>query len=140
MVNIEYRETIDEEIGKLINTGFGEYANKNSVVCNYSPFCFIAKENDEIIGIVTGHSYYSEVHISDLLVLEQYRGKHIGRQLVNTVENYYKEKGFKHISLSTYDFQASDFYRKCGFQIEFVRNDIENPKLTKYFFIKRFIS
>ena len=103
-------------------------------------FCFIAKENVEVIGIITGHSYYKEVHISDLIVLEQYRNKNIGCQLINAVENYHKDKGFKHMNLSTYNFQAPEFYKKCGFQVEFMRENIENPELNKYFFIKRFNS
>ena len=138
MINIEYKETVDEELGELINTGFNEFADKNNVVCNYSPFCFIAKENNEVVGIITGHSYYKEVHIGDLIVLEQHRKKNIGRQLINAVENYHKGKGLRQITLTTYSFQAPEFYKKCGFVMEFVREDIEDQKLNKYFFIKWF--
>lgn len=138
MINIEYKENLDEEFYKIIDTEFNKYANKNGVTCDYQPFNFIAKEDDKVIGIITGHSYYKEVHIGDLIIFEEYRNKHIGTQLVNTVENYYKNKGFENINLTTYAFQAPEFYKKCGFEVEFIRENKENSKLTKYFLVKYF--
>ena len=138
MLNIEYKENLDEEFYKIIDTEFNKYANKNGVICDYQPFNFIAKEDDKVIGLITGHSYYKEVHIGDLIIFEKYRNKHIGTQLVNTVENYYKNKGFENINLTTYAFQAPEFYKKCGFEVEFIRENKENPKLTKYFLVKYF--
>ena len=98
----------------------------------------MAKENDEVIGLITGHSYYKEVHIGDLIVYEEHRNKHIGTKLVEIVENYFKEKGFENINLTTYGFQAPEFYKKCGFKVEFIRENKENPKLNKYFLVKYF--
>ena len=138
MLNIEYKENLDEEFYKIIDTEFNKYAQKNGVECNYQPFNFIAKEDDKVIGLITGHSYYKEVHIGDLIIIEEYRNKHIGTQLVNTVENFYKNKGFENINLTTYAFQAPEFYKKCGFEVEFIRENKENPKLTKYFLVKYF--
>lgn len=138
MIEIEYKENLNEEFYKLIDTEFNKFANKNGVTCNYIPFNFVAKENDEIIGIITGNSYYKEVHIGDLIVLEQYRNKHIGTKLVEEAINYHKDKGFENINLTTYGFQAPEFYKKCGFTVEFIRENKENPKLNKYFLVKYF--
>lgn len=136
MVEIERVDSIDEKYSKMIDDEFNKYANKNNVVCDYVSFSFVAKENNNIVGIITGHSYYKEIHISDLIVLEQYRNKKIGSKLIEKVEEYYKNKGFENINLTTYDFQAPKFYQKCGFEIEFMRENKQNPKLTKYFLIK----
>ena len=136
MVEIERVDSIDEKYSKMIDDEFNKYANKNNVVCDYVSFSFVAKENDNIVGIITGHSYYKEIHISDLIVLEQYRNKKIGSKLIEKVEEYYKNKGFENINLTTYDFQAPKFYQKCGFKIEFMRENKQNQKLTKYFLIK----
>ena len=138
MIEIEYKENLDEEIYTMIDAEFNEFAKKNGVICNYKSFAFVAKEGNKIIGIITGNSYYKEVHISDLIVLEQYRNKHIGSKLIETVESYYKNKGFENINLTTYGFQAPEFYKKCGFEIEFVRKNKENPKLNKYYLVKYF--
>lgn len=136
MLKIELLNIEDEEIYKIINDEFNKYAAKNGVICNYTPFTFVAKEDNKIIGIITGHSYYKEIHIGDLIVLEEYRNKKIGSMLVKAVEDYFIGKEFKNINLTTYGFQAPKFYEKCGFKIEFIREDKENPKLSKYFLVK----
>ena len=138
MIEMEYKESLNEEFYKFIDTEFNKFATKNGVICNYTPFSFVAKENDEVIGLITGHSYYKEVHIGDLIVLEEYRNKHIGTKLVEEVINFHKDKGFENINLTTYGFQAPEFYKKCGFEVEFVRENKENPKLNKYFLVKYF--
>lgn len=136
MIKIELENSENEELYKIIDDEFNKYAIKNDVICNYNPFTFVAKEDDKTIGIITGHSYYKEIHIGDLIVLEEYRNKKIGSMLVRIVEDYFKDKDFKNINLTTYGFQAPKFYEKCGFKIEFVREDKENPKLSKYFLVK----
>ena len=138
MLTIDYEENLDKEFYKLIDTEFDKFAIKNGINCNYIPFAFVAKEDNKVVGIITGHSYYKEIHISDLIILEEYRNKHIGTKLVETVENHYKNKGFDNINLTTYEFQAPEFYKKCGFEIEFIRENIKNPKLSKYFLVKYF--
>ena len=138
MINIEYLENLDDKIYKLIDAEFNKFVTKNEVICNYTPFNFIAKEDNKIIGVITGHAYYKEVHIEDLIILQQYRNKHIGSKLIKSVEEFFKDKGFENINLTTYNFQAPEFYKKCGFKIEFIRENKENPKLNKYFFVKKF--
>ena len=138
MLNIEYQENLNENIYKIIDEEFNKFATKNEVICNYMPFSFIAKENNKLVGIITGNSYYKEIHISDLIVLEDYRNKHIGSKLIKTVEDYFKDKGFENINLTTYCFQAPDFYKKCGFEVEFIRKSKGNSKLNKYYLVKYF--
>ena len=138
MLNIEYQANLDEKYYKIIDTEFNKYANKNEIVCNYKPFSFVAMEDNKVIGIITGNTYYKEIHISDLIVLEEYRNKKVGTKLVKAVEDFYKDKGFENINLTTYDFQAPEFYKKCGFKVEFIRENKENSKLNKYFLVKYF--
>lgn len=138
MIEVEYKENLDEGIYEIIDEEFNKFAVKNGIVCNYKSFAFVAKEESKIIGIITGNSYYKEVHISDLIVLEQYRNKHIGSKLMETVENYYKNKGYENINLTTYGFQALEFYKKCGFKVEFIRKSKGNSKLNKYYLVKYF--
>ena len=138
MLNIEYKDNLEEEFYSMIDNEFNKFATKNGVTCNYRSFTFVAKEDNKIVGIITGNSYYKEVHISDLIILEEYRNKQIGSKLVETVESHYKAKGFENINLTTYGFQAPEFYKKCGFKVEFVRENKKNTKLNKYFLVKYF--
>jgi len=127
----EANEKIDEFIGE----SFVIYANKNGIDLKYEEFCFVAEEEGQILGVITGKAYYNEVNIGDLIVDENHRGKDIGTKLVRHVEDSYKNKGFTKATLTTFGFQAPNFYPKLGYQLEFVRED-PDPKLSKYFFSK----
>lgn len=135
-MNIDYTESLDDDLCGIIDSEFDKFAEKNNVVCNYEAFAFTAKEDNKVVGVIKGHSYYNEVHIGELIILEQYRKKGIGRKLLETVEKHFADSGFESITLSTYEFQAPEFYKKCGFEVEFIRENKNNPKLTKYFLIK----
>ena len=135
-MEIQLDEKLDEKYYKRLDDEFSNYAIKNGLECKYKRFTFTARENGEVLGMITGHSYYNEVHISDLLVFEENRGKHIGTKLVKYVEDYYGKRGFSEFTLNTYEFQAPLFYKKCGYEIEYVRENKDNPKLSKYYFIK----
>lgn len=135
-MNIEFLEKLDESYYEIIDREFNQYGQDHNVACDYKPFNFVAKEDGKIVGFITGHSYYKEVHIGDLIVLKEYRHQHIGSALMQEVENYYKDKGFENINLTTYEFQAPEFYKKCGYQVEFVRENKNEPKLNKYYLVK----
>jgi len=125
-----------ETMGDFVDSEFNKYAEKHGVVCNYTDFCFVAHEGEKIAGIIIGHSYYREFHITDLIVREEFRGQDIGTRLVRSVEEECAKKGFENINLSTYAFQAPEFYKKLGFEVEFIRRSTDE-RLNKYFLIKR---
>ena len=45
-------------------------------------------------------------------------------------------KGYEKIALKTFGFQAPEFYKKLGYELEFVRKDSDS-KLSKYFYLKK---
>lgn len=128
-------DEIYEEVDTFINESFEDYAAKNNVDLNYEEYCFVALDEEKVIGSITGRAYYNEVHIGDLIIDLNYRRQKIGTKLVKTVEEAYKGKGFSKITLTTFGFQAPEFYKKLGYTLEFVRED-SDPKLSKYFYIK----
>ena len=126
----------DDRTDEFINEAFTDYAVKNEVKLNYEEYCFTAEDDDgDIIGVITGIAYYNEVHIGDLIIDEKYRRLKLGSQLVKKVEEEYSCKGYEKITLTTFGFQAPEFYKKLGYSVEFVRNNA-NPRLSKYFLKK----
>ena len=126
----------EETVGKFIDDAFTEYAKINNVDLNYEEYWFVAEDdNSRIIGSITGRAYYNEVHIGDLIIDKNHRGQGIGTKLVIAVEDEYRNKGFEKITLTTFGFQAPEFYKKLGYTLEFVRED-KNDKLSKYFYCK----
>ncbi len=135
-MDIEILEKLEEEDHIKIDDAFNEYGKESGVACDYKTFNFVAKEDGKIIGYLTGHSYYREVHVGDLVVLKEYRHHHVGTALMKKMEEYFAGKGFEHINLTTYEFQAPEFYKKCGYEVEYVRECKNEPKLNKYYLIK----
>ena len=126
----------DDRIGDFIHKEFVQYGEQNDVVLNYDEFCFVAEDDDgKITGVITGRAYYNEVHIGDLIVRRECRGEGLGRMLVSAVEDAYKGKGYEKITLTTFGFQAPEFYKKLGYEVEFIRED-NDPKLRKFFLAK----
>lgn len=125
----------EENLGELIDQEFNKYARKYNIRVDYNDFCFVAKDDDKVIGILVGHSYYNEVHVTDLIVIEEYRSKGVGTELIRRVEQEFTGRNFENINLTTFAFQAPEFYKKMGFEVEHVRKS-SDEKLTKYFLIK----
>ena len=126
---------VDDITGEFINEEFSQYGMQNGIDLNYDEFCFVAEDDGKIIGVITGRAYYNEVHIGDLIVSGTCRGSGIGSVLVHAVEDAYKDKGYNKITLTTFGFQAPEFYKKLGYEVEFIRED-NNPQLRKYFLMK----
>ncbi len=126
----------DASLQALTNQEFEAYEEPYKISYHKEPFCFIAKEGEEIAGSISGHSFYKEVHISELIVFEKYRGNDIGSALIQWVEDYFKEKDIDHIHLCTYAFQAPAFYQKQGYTLEYIRKNRKDARLDKYHFVK----
>ena len=126
----------DKRVGEFINKEFTGYAVDCDVELNFEEFTFAAEDEGKLAGIITGRAYYNEVHIGDLIIGKDYRRAGVGSRLVAAVEEAFKGKGYEKIALTTFGFQAPEFYKKLGYELEFVRED-KDPKLSKYFFLKK---
>ncbi len=126
----------NEKTGEFINKEFTDYAVDCDVALNFEEFTFAAEDEGKITGIITGRAYYNEVHIGDLIIGKDYRRAGVGSRLVAAVEEAYRGRGYDKIALTTFGFQAPEFYKKLGYELEFVRED-KDPKLSKYFYLKK---
>ena len=88
---------------------------------------FCVKEGQNVIGLVTGH--FSELvstiskpifmgSIDELYVLPNYRGRGIGKALVERIEREYRDYGVKHMYVEVWAFNetAQELYTHSGFQ------------------------
>lgn len=136
---IKFVDHISDDIEEKMERGLEEYAISHEIHVDYKPFALVIfNEKDEAIGVLDAFSSYSSIHIRDLWVDKLHRGKGYGRKLITELENIFKSKGLNNINTVSCAFQAPNFYKKCGFQVEFVRTNLKNPKLSMTFFIKYF--
>ncbi len=137
MYEIVRMDDTNEAINSFIDVEFTTYGMENGVDVHYEDFLFVAKDdNGEIIGAITGHAYYNEVYVGDLIIGKNYRRDGLGSKLIKTVEDAFKGKGYDIMTLTTFGFQAPEFYKKLGFKVEFVREQA-NSKISKYFLSKK---
>ncbi|WP_414859274.1 GNAT family N-acetyltransferase [Paenibacillus haidiansis] len=80
------------------------------------------------------------IFIWELLVLSQYRGRHIGTALINKITEHANRDGYRAIRLETQNTNvpAISFYLKCGFTIDGVElslysnTDVENGEVAVF--------
>lgn len=136
---ISFVKQLSEKSLKKMEDGLKEYELSHGIHVDYSPFAFeLYNENGSLIGVLDAFSSYSSIHIRDLWIDKNYRGNGYGKQLINALEQHFQDKGFNNINTVSCAFQAPDFYKKCGFQVEFIRENIGNPRLTVTGFVKFF--
>ncbi len=139
MTSIKILADIPESLEKIISADLDLYEQSHGVTVNYRQFALVLlNENKEEIGVLKAYTAFSEIYIDDIWVHSKHRGKGYGKKLMTHLENHFENKGFNNINLVTSQFQAPEFYKKCGYTLEFVRQNTKNPCFTKYFYIKYF--
>jgi len=138
-IRIQFLKKLPKLYEKSMRQGFIDYETKYNVDINYKTFSLVLTNDSEtLLGILTAYSAFSEIYVDDLWVDSNYRNKGYGRLLLTSLEQRFEGKGFNNINLVTSAFQAPEFYKKCGYEIEFIRHNSVNPQFTKTFFIKYF--
>jgi len=111
----DYEKALDEveiDLENLENNGFGE-----------KPLftCFIAETDEDIIGMALIYFRYSTwkgktVHLEDLMVKKEYRGKGIGLELYKKVMRFAQENKVKRVEWIVIDWNSNaiEFYKKTG--------------------------
>jgi len=83
--------------------------------------CFVAEAEDKIVGIALTYFVFSTwrgrtLHLEDLIVTEQMRGKGVGMALYKRVMEFGKEQEVAQVKWIVLDWNtpAIDFYEKTG--------------------------
>jgi ribosomal protein S18 acetylase RimI-like enzyme len=78
---------------------------------------YIVQEDKEIVGWLRYNLFWDNVpFMNKIFLLEKYRRKGIGRNLVNYWEEKMKEQSYQHVLTSTQsNEEAQHFYRKMGY-------------------------
>lgn len=82
----------------------------------FSDFSCHIEENGVIVAGIVAESVGDTVEVEFLFVDETYRGRGLGKALLEHVETAAREQGIRRVLLNTYSFQAPGFYRTLGYQ------------------------
>jgi len=105
-------DAVEVTVADLERDGFGDQALFN---------CFVAEAEDKIVGMALFYNRYSTwkgktIHLEDLIVNEDYRGKGIGMQLYKKVMQFALDENIKRVEWVVLDWNtpAVNFYKNTG--------------------------
>lgn len=118
----------DEKIKKIIDNRlssfnrehckwFSDKSSLNEDEYFEMEYNFIVYDDDKVIGGAIGFIKYNWYFLDLLYVDKEYRGKNIGSQLINEIEEISKSEKLTGVRTETWDFQAKEFYEKNGFEL-----------------------
>jgi len=88
-------------------TGHAEY---------HSVTVLLRDEHGEVLGGCLGEIWGGWLAVNILWVTEPLRGRGYGRQLLEAAERFAVERGCTRAWLTTFSFQAPDYYPKLGYE------------------------
>lgn len=97
-------------------------------------FCFGLYENESLIGLAISevHTWNNSLQIHDFHIAEEYRGRRLGRQLMEQVVSAARHAGLRMVVCETQNknVPAIKFYKRLGFSLEGI--DLTHYRNTDY--------
>jgi len=101
---------------------------------NLHHVCLAVRSNEgALIGGLVGLCYWNMLHVDLLWVADAHRRSGCGTALLRRAEEIAAQRGCGVVYLSTYSFQAPEFYRKQGYQAFGTLKDVPNGFVTEWF-------
>ncbi len=133
IVNTKNEKT---QLADLLNKGIADYAQEKKGLPPIEIFSFSLKdEKQNLVGGCSGVTYYGCLYVDMLWVDEKQRYLGYGTQLMDASEKLGKEKKCLFATVNTMDWEALDFYKKLGYQIEFERHGY--LKNSVFYFLRK---
>ena len=135
-LRIEQSQNPTDEERQAILLPLRAYNAQKAGVSTPEPIALLVRdESGEILGGLYGRVFYRWLYIDLLSVPEQGRGQGIGSTLMQMAEDLAREKDCLGVWLDTFEFQAPEFYKKCGYSE--IGHIADYPPGHKHFFFQK---
>lgn len=130
-------ESRNPKVARQLWRGLSRFNRDAAGPFRYSRTVLTARnKSGGIVGGVILQSYWLETYVELLWLSERARGQGLGRELILEAVRRARGRGSRLMHLSTYSFQAPDFYEKLGFRR--CGTISGSPKgAARYFYVKR---
>lgn len=129
--NIDFAIKIENKIFPLYNAKNNYILSlKKDSKCHY----YLVYDNDTCVGITGIYAYekdYDNAWIGFFGIIEKYREKGYGKEVLKLTEDYARNMNYKFMRLFTDKIDndlAINFYKKYGYSFEDYNNDLEKLK------------
>lgn len=120
----------------LLFNGINKEAFKAKKLPPIESFGFsVIDPKDNVLGGMTGVTYYGCLYIDMLWIDSSHRKQGIGTKLMLAAEALGKQKNCSFATVNTMDWEALSFYQKLGYSIEFSRDGYQ--KNSKLFLLRK---
>ena len=136
MITIQ-QQPLTPEIKDLVYQGFAEAAMESTGMNGLAddPLVFFVSEAGDVQGCIAVQLFWGQLHIKYLFVAKAFRGKGLGRTLVEHALTWGTGQGCTFAFVETMSFQAPAFYQNLGFEIELTRPGY--AKDSSFHYLKR---
>ncbi len=135
---ITVQDVVDEAVKAAIGNRLSAYNAAVASPDTHLPLAILIRDkaDGQIIGGLSGHSFYDWLYVNLFFIPDSLRGENLGTRLLAQAEDIARARGCTGIWLDTFEFQARGFYEKQGFTVFGTVPD--HPKgFSRYFLQKR---
>lgn len=116
--DFELDEAPSEEEVKFTDDQIEAYNEQQVGHLDFKPLNLVMRDEDgKVIAGLVGLTGWEWLYIKILWVKEDLRGQGLGRRLMERAESLAIERGCRGACLSSFDFQAPEFYRRYGYEV-----------------------
>lgn len=108
----------------VLATGHNGYAE--------APVSFTMEDKGNLVGAAVVEIIWGQLHIKYLFVDEAYRKLGIAKKLMEHAFRFGRKRNCQFTFVETWSYQAFDFYKKLGFELEFTRAGFELESSIHY--------
>lgn len=112
----EFEEFVHQQIREFNNVHSEHHrrARKGGI----TPLNIVVRTADaQIVGGLAASTYWQWLDIDNFWLCEDLRGQGLGRKVLEMAEAEAIKRGCLRVQLSTFSFQARDFYEKYGYRV-----------------------
>jgi GNAT superfamily N-acetyltransferase len=121
---------------KVVREGLENYNTSMGVELDWvSLALFIRDPEGNVVGGLTGGTYWGWLYVGFFWLVEDVRGQGMGSQLLDQAEKEARRRGCRNSFLDTTSFQSLSFYQKHGY-ILYGQLDNFPPGHSRYFLKK----
>ena len=137
--SIQLEESPNADDVQAVNEGLAAYNRRFAPADGYQPLTiFLRAPDGKLVGGLLGQTYWGWLHVDILWLDDSAQHQGFGSRILALAEAEALRRGCRHAHLDTLSFQALDFYRKLGYAVYGVLDDLP-PGHQRYFLQKQLV-